>query len=129
VQIHSRQVTNDQNQIQSHVATDGSRSVSLSWCRAPSEIHDHVLVAVRQLRYCSCEVPSLTRGQVCYLSVTVTSNKIVDSVYIIFIYYTLLHGILMRMYVQYIQGLLSVRAQYSRSYPISKSRYNVSLVT
>jgi hypothetical protein len=45
---------------QSHVATDG-QSVRPSWCRAPSGAHDQILVTVRQLRFCRCEAPSLTR--------------------------------------------------------------------
>jgi hypothetical protein len=35
----------------SHIATDG-QSVCVSWCRAPSGVHDQIFVTVRQLRSC-----------------------------------------------------------------------------
>jgi hypothetical protein len=34
-----------QSQSQSHSATD-SQSVCLSWCRAPSDVHDHTLIMI-----------------------------------------------------------------------------------
>jgi hypothetical protein len=40
-----------QSQSQSHITTDG-RSVCPSWCRAPSEAHDQILVTVWQLLSC-----------------------------------------------------------------------------
>jgi hypothetical protein len=40
-----------QSQSQSHIGTDG-QSVCLSWCRAPSAAHDHILVTVWQLVFC-----------------------------------------------------------------------------
>jgi hypothetical protein len=51
---------------QSYIATDG-RSISKSWCRAPSGAHDHIFIIVWQLRPCFCGAPSLTRGRVCLL--------------------------------------------------------------
>jgi hypothetical protein len=54
------------SQSQSYIATDG-RSISKSWCRAPSVAHDKIFIIVRQLRSCFCEAPSLTRGRVCIL--------------------------------------------------------------
>jgi hypothetical protein len=50
--------------IQSHIATDG-RSISKSWCRAPSGAHDQIFIIVWQLRSCFCGAPSLTRGRAC----------------------------------------------------------------
>jgi hypothetical protein len=43
-----------QSQSQSHIATDG-QSVCLSWCRAPSGAHDHILITVWQLLSCPWE--------------------------------------------------------------------------
>jgi hypothetical protein len=42
-------------------------SVSHSWCQAPSGAQDHIFVTVRQLQFCRCGAPSLTRARVCYL--------------------------------------------------------------
>jgi hypothetical protein len=55
-----------QSQSQSYIATDG-RSVSKSWCQAPSGAHDQIFIIVWQLRSCFCGVPSLTRERVCLL--------------------------------------------------------------
>jgi hypothetical protein len=41
------------------------RSVSKSWCRAPSGTHDQIFITVWLLQSCFCGAPSLTRGQVC----------------------------------------------------------------
>jgi hypothetical protein len=49
--------------VKSYIATEG-RSISKSWCRAPSRAHDQIFITVRQLRSCSCGTPSLTRGRV-----------------------------------------------------------------
>jgi hypothetical protein len=49
---------------QSYIATDG-RSISKSWCRAPSGAHDQIFIIVRQLRSCFCGASSLSRGRVC----------------------------------------------------------------
>jgi hypothetical protein len=43
------------------------RSVSKSWCRAPSGAHDEVFITFSQLRSCFCGAPSLTRGRICLL--------------------------------------------------------------
>jgi hypothetical protein len=43
------------------------RSVSKSWCQAPSGAHDQVFITLWQLRSCFCGAPSLTRGWVCLL--------------------------------------------------------------
>jgi hypothetical protein len=51
---------------ESHIATDG-RSVSKSWCRAPSGAHDEIFIIVWQVRSCYCEAPSRQRGRVCLL--------------------------------------------------------------
>jgi hypothetical protein len=40
------------------------RSVSKSWCRAPSGAHDQIFIAVWQLRSCFCGAPCLTRRRV-----------------------------------------------------------------
>jgi hypothetical protein len=42
-----------QSQSQSYIATDG-RSISKSWCRAPSGAHDQIFIIVCQLRFCFC---------------------------------------------------------------------------
>jgi hypothetical protein len=54
------------NQSQSYIVTDG-RSISKSWCRAPSGAHDHIFIIVSQLRSCFCGALSLTIGRVCLL--------------------------------------------------------------
>jgi hypothetical protein len=43
------------------------RSVSKSWCQAPSGAHDQIFITVWQLRSCFHGVPSLTRGRICLL--------------------------------------------------------------
>jgi hypothetical protein len=48
-----------QSQSQSYIATD-SRSISKSWCRAPSGAHDQIFIIVWQLRSCFCGAPSLS---------------------------------------------------------------------
>jgi hypothetical protein len=55
-QLNSSQ---SQSQSQSYIATDG-RSLSKSWCRAPSGAHDQVFIIVWQLRSCFCGAPHLT---------------------------------------------------------------------
>jgi hypothetical protein len=55
--------------------TTGGQSFSMSSCRAPSGTHDKILFAVCQLLSGPCGAPSLTRGRVCRLSVTVSNNK------------------------------------------------------
>jgi hypothetical protein len=45
-----------ESQIQGHISTDGL-SVCLSWCRAPSGAHDHILVTVSQFLSCLWEGP------------------------------------------------------------------------
>jgi hypothetical protein len=64
----------------SHIATDG-QSVSLSWYRAPSGAHDQIFVTVWQFLLCLWGGPSLTRGWVCLLSESVSSNKSIVSMY------------------------------------------------
>jgi hypothetical protein len=61
----------------SHIATDGL-SVCLSWYRAPSGAHDQIFVTVWQFLFCLLGAPSLTRGCVCLLSESVSSNKSVS---------------------------------------------------
>jgi hypothetical protein len=36
------------------------------WCQAPSGAQDQIFVSVKQLRFCRCEAPSLTRERVCH---------------------------------------------------------------
>jgi hypothetical protein len=55
-----------ESQNQSHIATD-CQTVSKSWCRAPSGVHDQIFITVSRLRSCFCGAPSLTRGRVCLL--------------------------------------------------------------
>jgi hypothetical protein len=50
------------------------RSVSMSWCLAPSGSHGHKFVTVRRLLSCFCEATSLARGLACHLSVSVCST-------------------------------------------------------
>jgi hypothetical protein len=67
----------------SYFTTD-SQSVSMSWYRAPLwDLRPDIIscrnVVVRNLRYCICGAPSLTRGRVCnlqcnYSMVRVTHN-------------------------------------------------------
>jgi hypothetical protein len=49
----------------SHIATI-DQSASQSWCQALPGLQDQIFVTVKQLRYCRCGAPSLTRGQVIY---------------------------------------------------------------
>jgi hypothetical protein len=44
------------------------RSISKSWCRAPSVAHDQIFITVWQLRSWYCGALSLTRGRVSLLS-------------------------------------------------------------
>jgi hypothetical protein len=55
-----------QSQSQSYIAT-GGRSISKSWCRAPSGAHDQIFIIVWQLRSCFCGTPHLTKGRACLL--------------------------------------------------------------
>ena len=50
-------------QVPSYIATDG-QSVSKSWCRAPSEAHDQILITVERYGFFVGRL-SLTRGRVC----------------------------------------------------------------
>jgi hypothetical protein len=59
-------------QSQSHVTTAG-QSVSMSWCQVHSGTCDQILFSVWKLLCSLCVAPSLTRGRVCLLSVTVSS--------------------------------------------------------
>jgi hypothetical protein len=63
-------------QSQSYIATDG-QSISKSWCRAPSGIHDQIFITLWQLRSCFCGAPSLTRGRVCLLYMLLALASIV----------------------------------------------------
>jgi hypothetical protein len=54
------------SQHQSHTAT-GGKSISKSWCRAPSGAHDQIFITLWQLQCCFCGVPSLTRERICLL--------------------------------------------------------------
>jgi hypothetical protein len=54
------------NYSQSYIATDG-QSITKSWCRAPSGVHDQIFIALWELRSCFCGALSLTRGWVCLL--------------------------------------------------------------
>jgi hypothetical protein len=53
--------------------------------KPPSEAHDQIFVTVRQLLFCRCGAPSLTRGRVCrlqlllYLSSTVIFTAVIVS--------------------------------------------------
>jgi hypothetical protein len=69
-----------QSQSQSHITTDG-QSVCLSWCRAPSGAHDHILVTVWELLSCPLGAPSVTRGRVCHVLGSVDSNKSTVRIY------------------------------------------------
>jgi hypothetical protein len=57
------------------------RSVSKSWCRAPSGAHDQIFVTLWQLRSCFCGASSLTRGWVCllYMLLALASAVFLDS--------------------------------------------------
>jgi hypothetical protein len=82
----------------SHVSTNG-QSVSLSWCWDQSGAHDRTLVTVRQLRFFFVNVPvSDERTGLSFVRVA-TIKKTVVSLYKIFIFHMLLHGITMIMYV------------------------------
>jgi hypothetical protein len=85
----------------SHIATDG-QSVCLSWCRAPSGAHHQILVTVWQLQFCPWGAPSLTRGGVCLLLESVSSNKSIFSMYS-YIHFTCFTWY--DTHIQYIQGL------------------------
>jgi hypothetical protein len=63
---HTTLIHSTWSQSQSHIATDG-RSVSKSWCRAPSGSHDQIRITVWHLRSCFYGAPSLTRGRACLL--------------------------------------------------------------
>jgi hypothetical protein len=88
-----------QSRSQWHVATDCqsvSQSVCLSWCRAPPVVHDQILFTVRQLRYCTYEDPSLTRGRVCHLSES--QSAVTSQQHTIFTFYMLLYVCMYNIY-------------------------------
>jgi hypothetical protein len=78
--LHAGLISNCQSQSQSQIATDG-QSVSKSWCRAPSAVHDQIFITLWQLRSCFCGAPSLTRGRVClsYMMLVVASVVLLGS--------------------------------------------------
>jgi hypothetical protein len=51
---------------QSHVTTDGQLA-SQSWRQDLPGAQDQIFVTVKQLQFCRCEAPSVTRGRVCHL--------------------------------------------------------------
>jgi hypothetical protein len=53
------------------------RSISKSWCQAPSGAHDQIFMTLRQLRFCFCRAPSLTTGRVCLLYMLLTLASVV----------------------------------------------------
>jgi hypothetical protein len=57
---------------QSHVTTDG-QSVSMSWCQVYPGTCDQILFSVWKLLSFQCGAPSVTRGRVFLLPVTVSS--------------------------------------------------------
>jgi hypothetical protein len=92
------------------------------------EPHDQMFVPASLFLFCLCGAPSLTRGRLCRLSVTVCSRKPVITMDLI-MHFTrtinMLHGISIVMYAR----PLSVQAQCSTLCPIeSSSRYKGSLV-
>jgi hypothetical protein len=116
-------VRRDASQSQSHIATDG-QSVCLSWCRAPAGAHDQIFLLVWKLLSCPCGAPSLTRGRVCHLSITVGSISPSQYVQI----FTNLQFLTNCMYNIYKACI--IQAEYSKLCPISSSfRYNGCLVT
>jgi hypothetical protein len=63
--------------------------------------------SVRILLSCLCGAPSLTRGQVCLLSDTVSNNCPLSSfIFFCFFFLSILH-VTRFMYIQYMQGLVS----------------------
>jgi hypothetical protein len=62
--LHSVKVT---------VRPTGSQSVSMSWCRAQSGTFDQRFFFFPKLRSCLCGAPSLTRGQICHLSIHINT--------------------------------------------------------
>jgi hypothetical protein len=108
---------------QSHIATDGQsvrQSVNQSLCFVV-EPHDRILNSVWLLLYCLCGAPSLTRGRMSLVSHCQHQYERCHNVEYIYI---------LRMYVRTIYTWhLSIKAQYSRLYPILNSFcYNGSLV-
>jgi hypothetical protein len=100
------------SQSQSHISTDG-QSVCLSWCRAPSGAHYQILVTVWQLLSCPWEgALSDERTGLSFVSQSAVLGLL--SVCIISTFY-MCHMLLNTYTVQYILGLLSVRAKYSSS--------------
>jgi hypothetical protein len=69
---NEKSVYTSQSQSQSHVTTDG-QSVSMSWCQVHSETCGQILFSVWNLLCCLCGAPSLTRGRVCLMPVSVSS--------------------------------------------------------
>jgi hypothetical protein len=55
---------------QNNVTTDG-QPASMSWCQIQSGTCDQILFSVWKLLFCLCGAPSLTRGRICLLLVTV----------------------------------------------------------
>jgi hypothetical protein len=93
------------------------RSVSLSWCRAPSGAHDQILITVWQLLSCPWEgARSDERTGLSFVSQSAVLGQL--SVCTISIFY--MCHLLLNTYTICTKPL-SVRAQYSRLCPISGS--------
>jgi hypothetical protein len=88
-------------------------AMSQSWCQAPSGMHDQIFVPVWRVLSRTCWAPSLTRGLVCLLSVTVSTIKstVEMSPYSHFTHHTCF------MCIQYIQGLLYVLRAFVGNWP------------
>jgi hypothetical protein len=110
------------SQSQSHVTTDG-RSVSQSWCRAPSGtqgLMTRFLVLYNDYcGLCPLGAPSLTRGWVCHLS----------EVFVMFLcrvrIFTTVYTLYTISYVQYVQGLCQSRLR-EADYVISYLTYDMT---
>jgi hypothetical protein len=57
------------------------QSASLSWNKYSSEAYDRIFITVRQLQACWCGALSLTKGRVCRLPDSVSSDKSLASTY------------------------------------------------
>jgi hypothetical protein len=85
----------------SHVTTNG-RSVSTSWVSSPLWALQPDTNSVWNLLFYLCGAPSLTRGRVCLLPVTVSSTIHRQ----VFVFFPILH-VTRFIYIQYMQGLVS----------------------
>jgi hypothetical protein len=110
-QSQSQSQGQGQGQGQDHFATDG-RSVSMSWCRAPSGAHDPIFLNCLTATVLSCSGALSDEMSGLFL----VSHSLKCLSICTYIFFNILH-VLHVLYIKYINKPLSVQARYSRLCP------------